>query len=351
MLQKVNRKLLSRCRWLGRSNTPAQPDHRAAQTQCKPEGSQPPDAKPSHPDITSGASAAGNVVGEDKEEDIGARVDIPGEGMTSDPEHWGPMERDDPSYAWEEEGGEEKECRVTLRPGRKGRCSWHSESPVRPHSWEPGNRHFLGLGSSQGYSVSLGNLQDEELEVSAVGPAGQARIYSCAELSLREEEETDPVGISGHFIKGRRAGFMSRIGEILDEGAQPGLQIQHQTTSLSPDPEDGNIRDNTSKHDLHTETGGKVHRTVSFLKKMAGITKTKEKVREREKEARERETRITNGHLFNTITVSGNTLCYACNKSIITREAFACPNCNVTIHKSCKDALASCTKVKQKVRL
>ncbi|XP_072404839.1 rho guanine nucleotide exchange factor 2-like [Chiloscyllium punctatum] len=76
--------------------------------------------------------------------------------------------------------------------------------------------------------------------------------------------------------------------------------------------------------------------------------KTKEKVKEREKETRERETRITNGHLFNTITVSGNTLCYVCNKSIISKEAFACPNCNVTIHKSCKDSLSSCTKVKQK---
>ncbi|XP_041037694.1 rho guanine nucleotide exchange factor 2-like isoform X3 [Carcharodon carcharias] len=76
--------------------------------------------------------------------------------------------------------------------------------------------------------------------------------------------------------------------------------------------------------------------------------KEREKLKEKEKEAKERETRISNGHHFNSITVSGNTLCYACNKSIITKEAFICPNCNVTIHKTCKDTLSSCTKVKQK---
>ncbi|XP_069796435.1 rho guanine nucleotide exchange factor 2-like isoform X2 [Narcine bancroftii] len=73
------------------------------------------------------------------------------------------------------------------------------------------------------------------------------------------------------------------------------------------------------------------------------------KNKEREK-LKERETRITNGHLFTSITISGNTLCFACNKSIIAKEAFFCSNCIVTIHKSCKDVLASCTKVKQKLK-
>jgi len=49
-------------------------------------------------------------------------------------------------------------------------------------------------------------------------------------------------------------------------------------------------------------------------------------MKEKEKEAKERDTRITNGHHFNSITVSGNTLCHACNKSIITKEAFICPS-------------------------
>ncbi|KAK1154617.1 rho guanine nucleotide exchange factor 2 isoform X1 [Acipenser oxyrinchus oxyrinchus] len=71
-------------------------------------------------------------------------------------------------------------------------------------------------------------------------------------------------------------------------------------------------------------------------------------MKEREKEAREREARYTNGHLFTSITVSGTTLCSACNKSITAKEALSCPTCNVTIHNRCRDTLPNCTKMKQK---
>ncbi|XP_034523358.1 rho guanine nucleotide exchange factor 2 isoform X1 [Ailuropoda melanoleuca] len=77
---------------------------------------------------------------------------------------------------------------------------------------------------------------------------------------------------------------------------------------------------------------------------MTGKTKTREK--EKMKEAKD--ARYTNGHLFTTISVSGMTMCYACNKSITAKEALICPTCSVTIHNRCKDALANCTKVKQK---
>ncbi|XP_029435293.1 rho guanine nucleotide exchange factor 2 isoform X4 [Rhinatrema bivittatum] len=76
--------------------------------------------------------------------------------------------------------------------------------------------------------------------------------------------------------------------------------------------------------------------------------KEREKMKEREKEARDKDARYTNGHLFTTITISGMTMCFACNKSITAKEALICPTCNVTIHNRCKDALPSCTKVKQK---
>ncbi|CAI9597388.1 unnamed protein product, partial [Staurois parvus] len=61
-----------------------------------------------------------------------------------------------------------------------------------------------------------------------------------------------------------------------------------------------------------------------------------------------KDTRYTNGHLFTTITVSGTTMCFVCNKSITAKEALICPTCSVTIHNRCKDTLPSCTKVKQK---
>uniref|UniRef100_A0A669EDP0 Rho/Rac guanine nucleotide exchange factor 2 n=1 Tax=Oreochromis niloticus TaxID=8128 RepID=A0A669EDP0_ORENI len=71
---------------------------------------------------------------------------------------------------------------------------------------------------------------------------------------------------------------------------------------------------------------------------------------EREKEAREREARSSNGHLFTSLTVSSTTLCSSCNRSITAKEALSCPACNVTIHNRCRDSLASCAKMKQKVR-
>lgn len=93
-----------------------------------------------------------------------------------------------------------------------------------------------------------------------------------------------------------------------------------------------------------TKAGSSLRRSFSFLWAMTGKAKTREK--EKMKEAKD--ARYTNGHLFTTISVSGMTMCYACNKSITAKEALICPTCNVTIHNRCKDALANCTKVKQK---
>ncbi|XP_061616592.1 rho guanine nucleotide exchange factor 1a isoform X2 [Phyllopteryx taeniolatus] len=77
--------------------------------------------------------------------------------------------------------------------------------------------------------------------------------------------------------------------------------------------------------------------------------KERERMREREKAAREREARYNNGHLFTSFTtVSGTTLCSACNKSITAKEALCCPTCNVTIHNRCRDSLPNCAKVKQR---
>lgn len=104
--------------------------------------------------------------------------------------------------------------------------------------------------------------------------------------------------------------------------------------------------------------------------------KERERLREQETAIREREARYSNGHLFTSLTVSGTTLCSACNKSITAKEALSCPSkdtalrrlpgrlhlvsllmaspcfsaCNVTIHNRCRDALASCSKMKQRVR-
>ncbi|XP_078212072.1 rho guanine nucleotide exchange factor 2 isoform X8 [Callithrix jacchus] len=106
------------------------------------------------------------------------------------------------------------------------------------------------------------------------------------------------------------------------------------------------LRKRCSQLEGHSGTwaGSSLRRTFSFLLGMTG----KAKAREKEKMKEAKDARYTNGHLFTTISVSGMTMCYACNKSITAKEALICPTCNVTIHNRCKDTLANCTKVKQK---
>uniref|UniRef100_A0A673G365 Rho guanine nucleotide exchange factor 2-like n=1 Tax=Sinocyclocheilus rhinocerous TaxID=307959 RepID=A0A673G365_9TELE len=96
------------------------------------------------------------------------------------------------------------------------------------------------------------------------------------------------------------------------------------------------------------EREDKCRKNRNKLIKLGMYNKEKERMREREREAREREARYSNGHLFNSLTVSGTTLCSACNKSITAKEALSCPTCNVTIHNRCRDTLPNCVKMKQK---
>ncbi|XP_030596684.1 rho guanine nucleotide exchange factor 2 [Archocentrus centrarchus] len=76
--------------------------------------------------------------------------------------------------------------------------------------------------------------------------------------------------------------------------------------------------------------------------------KERERMREREKAARESVVLKPNGHLFTSLTVSGTTLCSACNKSITAKEALSCPTCSATIHNRCRDTLPNCAKMKQR---
>ncbi|KAK2507962.1 hypothetical protein MC885_015808 [Smutsia gigantea] len=97
--------------------------------------------------------------------------------------------------------------------------------------------------------------------------------------------------------------------------------------------------------------GGGVRTRRSRAREMSGNRRQPSRrgqTREKEKMKEAKDARYTNGHLFTTISVSGMTMCYACNKSITAKEALICPTCNVTIHNRCKDTLANCTKVKQK---
>ncbi|XP_066558030.1 A-kinase anchor protein 13 isoform X4 [Amia ocellicauda] len=109
------------------------------------------------------------------------------------------------------------------------------------------------------------------------------------------------------------------------------------------------------RKELDGKSGTKVSRTFSYLKnKMYSSKKTKEKdkdkIKEKEKETKEKEKdkKTLNGHLFSTVSSSLPAQCYQCNKTFNAKEASLCANCNLHVHKGCRENLPVCAKVKMK---
>ncbi|NWI51660.1 AKP13 protein, partial [Calyptomena viridis] len=102
----------------------------------------------------------------------------------------------------------------------------------------------------------------------------------------------------------------------------------------------------------------KVSRTFSYLRnKMSSSKKSKEKEKDKEKtkekdkdsKEKEKDKKLLNGHSFNPTPFVTHTTCYHCMKPF-NKDSYHCTNCNAIVHKGCKESLASCAKVKMKVR-
>ncbi|XP_077084030.1 uncharacterized protein LOC143737014 isoform X3 [Siphateles boraxobius] len=95
----------------------------------------------------------------------------------------------------------------------------------------------------------------------------------------------------------------------------------------------------------------KVSRTFSYLKNKMykkAREKDKEKNREKDREAKERDKKSVNGHLFSTSSLLHPALCQQCNKTLNTKDVVNCTNCNVRVHKSCRESLPICPKSRMK---
>ncbi|KAJ7991403.1 hypothetical protein DPEC_G00283460 [Dallia pectoralis] len=277
---------------------------------------------------------------------------------------------------------EEVDRGVTLRSAATRHLT-HLD-PWRRHSWEPGRVAPVEEKKTEPIdyrSVSLEDLDPEEMKM-VLGAAMGVR------LGGRDPRRT-PITLEGSLssLTEEEAGSDAQHYSVLEEQANhlqgcsasaPTLCVVRHSQRHSREPRphsncyetlpSGHLGGSTQSVDsepglswgswseisqdkTHEECeGSPLKRTLSFLLKMSGNRKNKEKerMREREKEAREREARYSNGHLFTTLTVSGTTLCSACNKSITAKEALSCPTCSVTIHNRCRDTLPNCAKMKQK---
>uniref|UniRef100_A0A8C8J3G4 Rho guanine nucleotide exchange factor 2-like n=1 Tax=Oncorhynchus tshawytscha TaxID=74940 RepID=A0A8C8J3G4_ONCTS len=260
--------------------------------------------------------------------------------------------------------------------------------PWRRHSWEPGaivTVQQKGMEPSDNRSVSLENLDPEEME-KVLGVALDVRrggrdprrnpitqegsLSSLTEeeagsdvqhYSILEEQSNQLQGCSASaptLSVARHRNLQSTAPRPRSDCYEtlPYRQLGGSTQSVDSDlglllwGREGSWTEVERDEAREERTGSPLERTFSFLRKMAGNRKNKEKerMREREKEARDREARYSNGHLFTSLTVSGTTLCSACNKSITAKEALSCPTCSVTIHNRCRDTLPNSPMMRER---
>ncbi|XP_032090216.1 A-kinase anchor protein 13-like [Thamnophis elegans] len=257
----------------------------------------------------------------------------------------------------EEEKEEEEESsqflNVHMRRPRTLRGSSHTYDSFRRHSWEPGKVLEEDTDFDQ-RSLSLKELapdgldSTEQLDGHSLGRGDPRRapiIHSSNEMGSllsQDEEEEDGQGMSQDCGKRKQAyglspsspcghlpksASMSVIDSFPDAN---GFSLYGDNISLISRFSSGSCGQlDTSTVEAEDQEhwqkeGNALGRTLSFFKKMTGKSKNKEK--ERMKEGKDKDARYTNGHLFTSITVSGMTMCYACNKSITAKEALICPS-------------------------
>ncbi|XP_040394796.1 rho guanine nucleotide exchange factor 2 isoform X1 [Cygnus olor] len=279
-----------------------------------------------------------------------------------------PSPRSEASWEEEEEEDEDEDRfrGVPLRRACALRTSMRSRDPFRRHSWEPG-KELRGVPGYDQLSVSLKGLSPDDIDSSTEQLDGLGRrrrdprraplVHSTESLlSLDEEDEADLQRAQEdarrlQVYRARSAGGCAlaksaSLGVIDSFPAAVEISPFTSQQSLANGFGAGSCGQLAASGEPGSREESPLGRTLSFIRRMTGKTKNKEK--EKMKEGKEKDARYTNGHLFTTITVSGMTMCFACNKSITAKEALICPTCNVTIHNRCKDTLPNCTKVKQK---
>ncbi|XP_051875883.1 rho guanine nucleotide exchange factor 28 isoform X3 [Pristis pectinata] len=87
----------------------------------------------------------------------------------------------------------------------------------------------------------------------------------------------------------------------------------------------------------------KVSRTFSFLKNR--MTSTRNKGKGKHKDTKEKE-KWNNGHHFIAGVISGTVHCLVCDKLVGGKDVLQCFNCSMNVHKSCRDSVPTCTKIK-----
>uniref|UniRef100_A0A8C6A3F4 A-kinase anchoring protein 13 n=1 Tax=Marmota marmota marmota TaxID=9994 RepID=A0A8C6A3F4_MARMA len=273
------------------------------------------------------------------------------------------------------------------------RNSMRSLSPFRRHSWGPGknaasdtemnHRSFslegltggTGVGNNPSSSLEVNSADSKELRHSFSGEERGDSLVSLSEEDLESDQREHRQFDQQTCHRPKQRGFnycTSAISSPLTKSislmtiSHPGLDNSRPFHSTSANLTESITEENynflpqsPSKKDFEGKSGTKVSRTFSYIRnKMSSSKKSKEKekekdkIKEKEKDSKEKEKdkKTLNGHTFSSIPVVGPINCSQCMKPFTNRDAYTCANCSAFVHKGCRESLASCAKVKMKVR-
>ncbi|XP_013921201.1 PREDICTED: A-kinase anchor protein 13-like [Thamnophis sirtalis] len=243
-------------------------------------------------------------------------------------------------------------------------------SPFRRHSWGPGKNSNNSEAEVNHRSYSLEGLSGEaddttkpssSLDVASMNTKDLRRSPLANDergslVSLTEEEQESELG---EMRSQSKTVFSIDSSSSDEEEKLESIRSFSSSLTQSISEESGSFQPpSPSRKDLEGKSGTKVSRTFSYLrnkmsssKKSKEKDKDKEKLKERDKDTKEKDkdNKILNGHLFSAISTVGPISCYHCLKPF-NKDSFVCANCGAIVHKSCKESVAACAKVKMKLQ-
>ncbi|KAM4808291.1 rho guanine nucleotide exchange factor 28 [Rhinophrynus dorsalis] len=176
------------------------------------------------------------------------------------------------------------------------------------------------------------------------------RSYSCSspkltfgksrltrDLSICDPSEDGVIGISGRSLL--QALSLSKSVALLHPGKQRAYSLPDPLREKKIEEEEWDKYMTPTKPECEKN---KVSRTFSFLRNR--MTSTRNKSKTKNKDPKEKEKEKVNRHQFVPGTFSGVAPCLVCEKALLGKESLQCSNCNVNVHKGCKDSTPACTK-------
>ncbi|XP_053557395.1 rho guanine nucleotide exchange factor 28 isoform X2 [Bombina bombina] len=200
------------------------------------------------------------------------------------------------------------------------------------------NQESSGRQANSGDELeSLESNADQDFPIRSAGtlPLSQGKDPLAGGVRLRSYSCSSPKLLLG---KARVTRELS-VGDPNDE--QRAYSLPEQSREKRIEEEEWDKYMNPTKPESEKY---KVSRTFSFFRNRMSSTRNKNKNKTKDSKEKEKEKEKVNKHHFVPGTFSGVVPCLVCEKALMGKESLQCSNCNVNVHKCCKDSTPACTK-------